>query len=75
MTLVYVVIALIALVVFLSMGRSDPLLRVGVSVGLFLCISVLATWVITLVGDEARPGAVEVKAIVSEQPSPVSEER
>lgn len=72
MTLAYVVAALIAISVFLAMGGADTRLRNGVAVGLFICIAALATWVVTRVGDEARPGSVEVKSIAPGQDPPAS---
>ncbi|MBV8620954.1 MAG: hypothetical protein JOY84_18980 [Curvibacter sp.] len=67
MTLAYVVAALIALAVYLAMGGSDMRLRIGVAVGLFICIAALATWVVMRVGDEAAPGSVEVESIAPGQ--------
>jgi|GEM_PF-4367120 len=72
MTLAYVVAALIALAVFLAMGGSDMRLRIGVAVGLFICIAALATWVVMGVSDEAAPGSVEVKSIAPGQDPPAS---
>ena len=65
MTLAYVVVVLISLAVYAVMGRFDMRLRIGVSLGLFICLVALVTWWIAQVGDEARPGSVEVPSAVS----------
>ena len=72
MTLVYVIAAVIAIAAFLAMGGSDTRLRIGVAIGLFVCIAALATWVVTRVGDQALPGSVEVKSIAPGQDPPAS---
>ena len=65
MTLAYVVVVLISLAVYAVMGGVDMRLRIGISLGLLVCLVVLVTWVIARVGDEARPGSVEVPSAVS----------
>jgi predicted Co/Zn/Cd cation transporter (cation efflux family) len=75
MTLAYVIAAFIAVVAFLAMGGSDVRLRIGVAVGIFICIAALATWVVMRVGDEAPPGSVEVKSISPGQDPPASGSR
>lgn len=72
MTVAYVLAALVALVAFLAMGGSDMRLRAGVAVGLFICIAAAVTWFVVRVGDEARPGSVEVKSIAPGQEPPAS---
>lgn len=72
MTVAYVLAALVALVAFLTMGGSDMRLRVGVAVGLFICIAAAAIWFVVRVGDEARPGSVEVKSIAPGKEPPAS---
>lgn len=72
MTLAYVLAALVALGAFLAMGGSDMRLRVGVAVGLFICIAAVATWFVVRVGDEALPGSVEVKSIAPVGDPPAS---
>jgi len=66
MTLAYVVAVLMSLAAYAVMGRFDMRLRVGVSVGIFICLVVLATWLVMRVGDEARPGSVEVPSASSD---------
>ena len=67
MTLVYVIAAVIAFATYLVMGGYDMRLRWCISVGLFICLVALATWIIVRVGDEARPGSTEVKSVVPGQ--------
>ncbi len=72
MTLAYVFAALIAFIAFLAMSSSDLRLRIGVAVGLFICIAALATWVVMHVGDKAPAGSVEVESIYPGQTPPAS---
>ena len=67
MTLAYVVAVLISLAAYAVMTGFDLRLWIGVSLGLLICLVALATWLVARVGDEARPGSVEVPSAVSER--------
>lgn len=60
MTLVYTVAIVLALAAYALMGRLDLLPRVALSLGIFVGLVAVATWLIARVGDDARPGSVEV---------------
>ena len=65
MTLVYTVAIVLALAAYALMGRLDLLPRVALSLGIFVGLVAVATWLIARVGDDARPGSVEVPSAAS----------
>ena len=77
MTLVYTVAIVLALAAYALMGRLDLLPRVALSLGIFVGLVAVATWLIARVGDDARAGSVEVPSAASATnssiPSPVSQ--
>ena len=75
MTLAYVLAVIVSLAVYAVMGRFDMRLRIGVSLGLFICLVALVTWWIAQVGDEARPGSVEVPSAGVDRDPPASRPR
>ena len=72
MTLVYVVAVLVSLAVYAVIGGFDARLRIGVSLGVLICLVALATWWVARAGDEARPGSVEVPSAASDREPPAS---
>lgn len=72
MILAYIVAVLISLAVYAVMGGVDMRLRIGVSLCLLICLVALATWLVARVGDEARPGSVEVPSAVPDREPPAS---
>ena len=72
MTLAYLGAVLAALVVYVLMAGFDMRLRVGISVGVFVCLAAVATWYVLRVGDAARPGSVEVTPGELDKVAPVS---
>ena len=75
MTLAYFIAAFVAVVAFLAMRGSDTRLRIGIAVGIFICIAALATLLVVRVGDKAPPGSVEVNSIAPGQDPPASGSR
>jgi hypothetical protein len=71
MTVAYVIAILAALAAFAVLRGIDMRLRLGVSVGILICLVALTTWLVSHVGDQARPGSVEVpwKSADSEPPA------
>lgn len=60
MTLAYTLAIVVSLAAYALMGGVDLRLRIALSLSIFIGVVVIATWLIVWVGDEARPGSVDV---------------
>jgi hypothetical protein len=60
MTLAYIFAIAVSLAAYALMSGLDLRLRIALSAGIFVSVVVVVTLLVVRVGDEARPGSVEV---------------
>jgi hypothetical protein len=66
-TLAYILAIGLSLGAYALMGGLDLRLRIGLSLGFFVGVVVVATSMVVRVGDEARPGSTEVPPTAPER--------
>lgn len=64
MTLIYITAALISLLAYAAMRAIGLRGRVWLPLGIFVFLAALATWLRSGIGDDARPGSIEVQTSV-----------
>lgn len=69
MMLVFILAIVVSLTAYAFMGGVDMRLRIGLSLCIFIGLVAVTTFVLIRVGDEARPGSVNVPASAPERNS------